>query len=143
MRRQVLWYLIWVCTVCLCLTKGTLALYGLSIHQPPLVSLANVLSKEVVLLLLILHILLLSPMIVQVLCFARLIIQSFVYFLNLAIILLMKKEMVQAFRLGCVREIYFSYFSFKKYVVGTPKNCLTERVLFSTKNTYSNWWIRK
>ena len=92
-------------------------------------SLAPVIFKAVVLLLLILHSLLLFPMIVQVLCFARLIMQSFVYFLNLAIILLMKKEMVQAFRLGYVMEIYFSYFSIKTYVVGT----LTETVLLSTK----------
>ena len=29
-RRRVLWRLIWICTVCLCPTKRTLGLYGLS-----------------------------------------------------------------------------------------------------------------
>ena len=42
---------------------------------------------------------------------------------------------IQAPRLECVPENYFSYFSTKTYVVGTQKNRLDETVLLSTQNT--------
>ena len=35
----------------------------------------------------------------------------------------------------CVTENYFSYFSTKRYVVGTQKNRLNETVCLSTQNT--------
>ena len=40
-----------------------------------------------------------------------------------------------ASRSECIIENCFSYHSTKAYVVGTQKNCLSEAVLLSTKNT--------
>ena len=45
----------------------------------------------------------------------------------------------QAFRLECVLEKYFLYFSCKTYVVGTQKNRFNETVLLSTQNTCLNY----
>ena len=43
----------------------------------------------------------------------------------------------------CAPEKYFSYFSTKRYVMGTQKNHLNETVLLSTQNICKKIWVRK